>query len=122
MSAVLLLVAVLTVPHPFAMQPATDSIKKDTPFKVGCTHDGIDTDVYTLYLNTSPAQQLPRSSLLNGEIQFPFPSGLPKGTYAIECEASNAFGSTKSGVLTLTVTAGNPSAPGQPRIIRGGGE
>ena len=102
-----------------AVQAASDSIKKDQPFHVEANHDGIDTDSYTLFLNTAASSTVPVTVLSNGIVAFPrFNNGLPKGTYQIVVRATGQGGSTDSPNLALTVTAGNPSAPGQPRIIK----
>lgn len=105
-----------------ATQPSNDSIKKDTPFKVSSTHDGIDTDSYAVLLNSALSAMQPLSALRNGVILFDYPNGLPKGSYMVVVKAIGPGGETASPALALSVTGANPSAPGQPSIIKGGGQ
>ena len=101
------------------VQASSDSIRKDTPFSVEANHDGIDTSSYNILLNTALQGAQPFSALVNGIVSFNFPTGLPKGSYMVIVKALGPGGETSSPSLALSVTAGNPSAPGQPRIIKG---
>lgn len=100
------------------VQAAADSIRRDTPFTMVADHDGIDTSAYNLKVNTQLAATLPVTALANGTIRFPFPQGLPRGSYTLIIEATGEGGTTPSSPLSLTVTAGNPNAPRNPRIER----
>lgn len=100
----------------------TDTVKQGDPFSVAFDHDGIDTDQYELRVNTQLTQTIPVTALVNGTAAFPFPVGLPKGSYTFTVTAVGPGGTGVSGSLALSVTAGNPAAPGQIRIIKGGGQ
>jgi hypothetical protein len=100
-------------------QDTTDTIKQFTKFSVAADHDGANTDGYRLYLNGAVWQVLPVSALVGGTITFSqFGNGIVKGVYVFYVEAYNAEGVAVSYTLTLTVTTGNPTAPGKPRIIK----
>jgi hypothetical protein len=95
-----------------------DAVKANQPFDYAMDHDGVDTDGYTLYLNTATHASLPASALVNGTVMFRFPNGLPKGTYTFIGRAWGSGGEGLAPALDLSVTAGNPSNPRNPRIIK----
>ena len=100
------------------VQATADTVKAKQPFDFLFDHDGIDTDGYTLYINTAQFTTVPVSQLTNGTITIAFPNGMPKGTYNFVAEAFGPGGVGTGSPLTLDVTAGNPSAPRNPRIIK----
>jgi hypothetical protein len=103
---------------PVAAQTATDTIKVNTPFSVGATHDGLDTNSYNLYENGFKINTKPVTALVAGQIVFDrFLNGKAKGTYVYYIEAVGDGGVTASDTLTLTVTGGEPNKPGTPKII-----
>lgn len=97
-----------------------DAVKANAPFTFAFDHDGLDTDGYQLYINGAVVRTVGVAALVNGSVLIPFPAGLPKGTYTFEVHAYNAIGEGVGAQLTLSVTAGNPSNPKNPRIIKGG--
>lgn len=101
-----------------AVQAAADAIKANTAFFLVADHDGVDTSAYEAYVNSQLREIKPASALANGTIQFAFSTGLPKGSYTMVIKALGEGGEGVSDPLSLSVTAGNPSAPGKPRIIK----
>jgi len=101
------------------VQAATDTLKQGQPFSFAFDHNGIDTDGYQIFINTAAVATIPVTALVNGTVTHPFPQGLQKGTYVFTATAFGPGGdSAQSLPLNLSVTAGNPSAPGQGRIIK----
>jgi len=101
-----------------------DSVKQNTPFGMGWTHDGLMTDGYTVLVDNVPHATIPVTALVSGVMFLPtlFPQGLPKGTYHITVYAFGPGGqSGNAPIIDLSVTAGNPSNPSKPHIIKGGG-
>jgi hypothetical protein len=105
------------------VQTSTTAIKQGEPFDVLFDHDGVDTTQYDLMVNTQLVASIPVASLLNGTGKFPFNAGMTKGTYTFVVVAVGPGGTGTSLPLTQSITAGNPSAPGQVRTIKqsGGG-
>lgn len=102
-----------------AVQAATETIKQNTPFHLAFNHDGIDTDGYTIYLNTAVSATKSITDLVNGTVTHFYSTGLTKGSYTFIVRAFGEGGSSADSLpLTASVTAGNPSAPGQVRIIK----
>lgn len=100
------------------VQAASDTIKANQPFALAWNHDGLDTDGYNVYINTALSASVPVSRLVNGTASTGYSTGLPKGTYTFEVEAFGPGGTGKSAPFVLSSTAGNPSAPGQIKIIK----
>jgi hypothetical protein len=101
-----------------AVQAAADTIKQAQPFSFAFDHDGLDTDVYQVFVNGAAIATIPVSQLVNGSYSHAFPQGLPKGTYVLTAKAFGPGGEGASDPLSLSVTAGNPSAPRNPRIVK----
>lgn len=101
-----------------AVQAASDSIKANASFHFAFDHDGIDTDSYSVKINTAVYTTVPVSQLVNGTVMVPFLQGLPKGTYQFQVVATGQGGTGVSDLFSLSVTAGNPSNPRNPRIIK----
>lgn len=128
----LLLAAVLASPDPVivasstlivtdARQASADAVKSHQFFVFAVDHDGVDTDSYVLVVNSAVHTVLSSgSALVNGTVKVEFPTGLPKGTYSFVMKAVGPGGEGVSDPLSLSVTAGNPSNPRNPRIIKGG--
>jgi hypothetical protein len=100
------------------MQATADSVKANQPFALAWDHDGIDTDSYAVLANTQQVASVPVSALANGTAQYSFTSGLAKGSYTFTVKAMGPGGEGLSSPLSLSVTAGNPSNPRNPRIIK----
>lgn len=97
---------------------AAVTLKQNEPFSLAFDHDGLDTDYYNVYVNTALRETMNTSRLVNGTASSAFPQGLPKGTYNFQVKAFGPGGEGASEVLTQGVTAGNPSNPGKPRIVK----
>lgn len=104
-----------------AVQAAADSVKQNTFFAVQADHDGVDTDVYEIYVNTQLRESKVAASLVNGTISFTFATGLPKGSYQLIIKARGEGGEGVSDPFSLSSTAGNPAAPRNVRVVKGGG-
>lgn len=101
------------------VQAATDTIKQGEAFSLAFDHNGVDTTFYEERINTQLTQSLPVAMLSNGSAMFPHPGGLAKGSYTFTVTAVGPGGTGVSAPFGLSVTAGNPAAPGQIRIIKG---
>lgn len=98
---------------------AADTLKQGQPFDLAWDHNGLDTDGYQVFINTALSATVGVAALVNGTAKQAYPSGLTKGTYTFVVKAYGPGGEGVSAPLTASVTAGNPSAPGQVRIIKG---
>lgn len=122
MRKVLILLALLLAPA-LAQAQTTDSIRKNTKFTVVVDHDGADVQGFRLYENGAiKATMTATSAGCTGTVPcapaFSYLNGLPVGVYVFFIEAFNADGAAASTTITLTVTAGPPKAPTNPRIIK----
>lgn len=125
MTKTLLALAVaLSIAAPLAAQ--TPKVEQLKPFGLAATHDGVNTDNYTLDVTPSGggasviSQTKPVSALAAGDIQFLNLTAPARGSYNAVICATNIDGlSTCSDPFAFNTTKGQPSKPGKPRIVQG---
>lgn len=112
-----LALGLLLTARPVAAQCYTAcTVQRGSLFTIAADHAGDNTVGYRLVQNGVVIRDVPISSLLVGVIGFGFPVGLDTaGTYTFVVAAYNTEGETPSDPLVLTVTAGKPAKPLNPR-------
>lgn len=111
MKWLLVLILVLMPSSAWAQYRANETVT------VEADHDSVNTDNYDLLLNGQVAQSLPVSAWANGVIRFSFTMPT-RGSYTITVRARNDDGLfADSDPTAFTVTKGQPTKPGKPKII-----
>jgi hypothetical protein len=82
-----------------------------TPITAQVQHDGVNTDSYSLYLDSTLHGTLPVSP---EGVQWIFEDGLPMGDHQLYVKATGPAGSVDSDPVLLTVT---PQLPGKPVLL-----
>ena len=94
------------------------TVRRNTPFTIRCDHDGLDTVSYRCLVNGAVAVEEPASELINGSIDFAFPSGLPKGVYTTSFIAINELDEVSDPLNdTLIVQSQRPHALINDRLV-----
>lgn len=83
-------------------------LTRNAPFTVQIEHDQVDTDQYGLTINGALHGTVPVNP---AGVQFPFPQGLPPGTYTLVVTVSGPGGEAASDPLDLVIAPGLPSKP-----------
>lgn len=122
----LILAAALMIVTPAVLQAQTPKVEQTKTFSVAASHDGLNTDNYTIAVTPNSGGAavitgtLPVTQLLNGDITF---SGLvapARGVYNVVICATNLDSlSACSDPLQFQTTKGQPNKPGKPRIVSG---
>lgn len=106
-----------------AQTPKVEQLK---PFGLAATHDGVNTDNYTLDVKPTAggasviSQTKPVSALSGGDITFSNLTAPARGSYtAIICATNTDALSACSDPFDFNTTKGMPSKPGKPRIVQG---
>lgn len=104
----------------------TPKVEQSKPFGVAATHDGLNTDNFTLTVTPVSGgaavvtASLPVTSLANGDITFSGLTAPARGSYNVVICATNLDGlSACSDPLQFQTTKGQPNKPGKPRIVQG---
>lgn len=96
-------------------------IKRDTPFTVLGTHDGLDTALYRVTVNGVVNQEVPIAQVFsNGVVSIPFGLGLSIGSYTINVFAVSSLGEVSDddpdSECILTVSPKKPSKVSNIRV------
>ena len=122
----LIIAAALTLSFAGVAAAQTPKVEAAKPFGLAATHDGINTDNYTLDITPSGggasvlSQTKPVSALAAGDITFSALTAPARGTYNAVICATNTDGlSSCSDPFLFQTTKGQPNKPGKPRIVSG---